>query len=86
MHLPGQPDTDDMLQFVTWQQADAPVQSVYDPTGLLLFRLRGKRHTHIGVNVAALLGRTVWHYVNAPRNALTFIPLWSVISDKVGKA
>lgn len=30
-----------MLQFVRRQQADAPVQSVYDPAGVLLLSLRG---------------------------------------------
>lgn len=84
MHLSGQPDAADMLQFVSGQQADAPVQSVYDLAGVLLFRLRGvgtqpgyTQDKHSSVSVTEV----VWHV-----NALTFIPLLSIISDVVVKA
>lgn len=42
MHLSGQPDAADMLQFLSWQLTHAPVQSIYYPTWVLLFRLRAK--------------------------------------------
>lgn len=37
-----------MLQFVSGQQADAPVQGVYDPAGVLLLSLCGTVETQPG--------------------------------------
>lgn len=42
MHLPGYPYAANVLQHVPGQQVHACVQGVYDPAGVLLFRLVSK--------------------------------------------
>lgn len=40
VHLPGQSNAADILKFVSGQQTDAPVQRIYDASGMLFFCLR----------------------------------------------